>query len=160
MAVRAAKFADIPAIVEIYRQGHGRSIYAGKTTFDVQEAKQMMVRSIQRHGHENNGGTLVLVSETDGMVKGFIIGMLDNVYPCVKELMATDLLFIMGEDADASDARKMIKCLLAWAEGNQKVIEVHLGVTSAIGDWQRTAKFYERLGLSQCGAMFRRGFDR
>lgn len=160
MAVRVAKFVDIPSIVELLRGAHQRSIYADKATFDEQEAKQLVARSIQRHGQTNLGGTLVLVSHTDDHVRGFIIGILDNVYPCLRELMATDLYFIFREDADGRDASVMVKQLIAWAQSNPKVIELHLGVTSAIGEWQRTAKLYERLGLEQCGAMFRRGFER
>lgn len=154
--VREGKFTDIPRIAELLQESHQRSIYAQTATFDPQEAKQLGLRALQRHGHMNNGGTLVLVSETAGVVEGFIIGLLDNVYPCLKELMATDLFFILSERADGNDAREMIKRLMAWAESNPKVIEVHLGVTSAISDWQRTAKFYERLGLVQCGAMYRK----
>lgn len=160
MPVRDAKFVDIPQVVRLLEESHKRSIYAEVATFDPEFAKQMLARALQRHGHQNNGGSLVLVSETDGKVQGFLIGILDNVYPCLNELMATDLLFIQSEDADARDAVVMLKQLIAWAENNPKVIEVHLGVTGAIGDWERTAKLYNRLGLQQCGAMFRRGFER
>jgi GNAT superfamily N-acetyltransferase len=74
--------------------------------------------------------------------------------------MATDLLFVMKPGAGPGDARQMVKELIAWAEKNPRVVEVHVGVTNAIVDWERTAKFYERLGLERCGAMFRREFDR
>jgi hypothetical protein len=159
MTTRAANFVDIPHVARLYAEAHARSVYAG-TGFDLIEAKQLFARALNRHGHMNIGGSLFLVSEADGEVRGFMIGILDPVYPCVKALMATDLLFVMGEGADPADARQMIRRLIAWAEANPKVVEVHLGVTNAIVDWQRTAKFYARLGLEQCGAMFRRGFDR
>lgn len=160
MAVRDAKFVDIPHIARVFEDGFQRSIYADATTYDLVEFKQMMARALQRHGHQNNGGSLVMVSERDGQVEGFLIGILDSVYPCLKALMATDLLFIMSENADGRDAAVMLKRLIKWAESNPKVTEVHLGVTSAIGDWERTAKLYQRLGLQQCGAMFRKGFER
>jgi hypothetical protein len=158
--IRDAKFTDIPAIAQLMAEAHRRSIYAETATFDPVEAKQLCARALHRHGHTNNGGSLVLVSETDGEVRGFIIGLFDSVYPCLKEMMATDLLFIMAENASAHDAVKMVKRLVEWAESNPKVIEVHLGVTSAIGDWERKASLYERVGLTRCGAMFRREFDR
>lgn len=161
MSVRVANFSDIPALARLYGESHRRSIYADKATFDLIEAKQLFVRTIQRHGHLNNGGTLVLVSEKDGAIEGFMIGMLDQVYPCLKELVATDLLFIASERADVRDARTMLKQIIAWAEGNPKVIEIRLGVTGAIGDkWGRTGKFYEHTGLSQCGGIYRMEFDR
>lgn len=154
LSIRIANFADIPALARLYEESHQRSIYAQRSTFDPIEAKQLFVRAIQRHGHLNSSGTMVLVSEKGGAIEGFMIGMLDQVYPCLKELVATDLLFIASDRADARDARTMLKQLIAWAEGNPKVIEIRLGVTGAIGDWQRTIKLYNGLGLEQCGAFF------
>lgn len=157
MSVRAAKFVDIPSIAKISEEAHRRSIYASMTTFDDVLCKQLCARSLQRHAQHNYGGTLFLVSETDGEVRGFIIAMLDLVYPCVEELMVTDLIFIFAENANPRDAAQMIRRIIHWAEINPKVIEVHLGVTDVIGgDWKRVARLYERLGLEQCGGMFRK----
>ncbi len=160
MTVRAAKFVDIPQMVLLLEEGYRRSIYAGKATFDDQEANQLIRRALPRHGHTNNGGSMVMVSESNGMVDGLMIGLLDNVYPCLKELVATDLLFIQAEHANPRDGVLMLKNLIAWAEANPRVIEIHLGVASTVGDWERTAQLYERLGLERCGAMFRKEFDR
>lgn len=160
MTVRPAKFVDVPGIIRVYEDGFQRSIYADRATFDASEAKKIIAQAIHRHGHTTNGGTLVLVSENEGQVEGFIVGLLDSVYPGLKELMATDLLFIMSTKANPRDASTMLKQLASWAEANQRVIELHLGINDAIGDWNRTAKLYERLGLIQCGAMFRRSFKR
>lgn len=161
MAVREAKFQDVPGITRVTQAAHRRSIYAENCTFDEQGFKQLVLQSMHRHGHKNIGGSLVLVSEDDdGNVVGFLMGVLDCVYPGLKELMATDLLFIMEKGASPADAAKMLKQLVGWAEDNPKVVEVHLGVNNAIGNWERTAKLYNRLGLTQCGAMFRREFER
>ncbi len=160
MSVRAANFRDIPALARFYEESHQRSIYAERATFDLIEAKQLFVRTIQRHGHLNSGGTLVLVSEKDGAIEGFMIGILDHIYPCLKELIATDLLIIASERADPRDARTILKQLIDWAQKNPKVIEIRLGVTGAIGKWERTGKLYERIGLQQCGGIYRMQFDR
>lgn len=160
MSVRSAKFQDIPALVAVWADGHARSRYADTATLDRDEAKGYLMQAIQRHGHRNQGGSLVLVAETDGVIEGFVIGLLDAVYPAMKELRATDLLFICSERVAARDPRTMVQQIIAWAEDNPKVIEVLLGVTDAIGDWSRTAKLYERMGLTQCGGMFRRGLER
>src|SRR5690606_34787679 len=104
MSVRDAKFIDIPRLAQLMEQAHKRSIYAKTATFDLVEAKRLAAQAIQRHGHTNNGGSLVLVSEQNGIVEGFMIGMLDNVYPCLAELMATDLLFIFSDHANPHDA--------------------------------------------------------
>lgn len=158
--IRDAKFTDVPRIAELMQEAHKRSIYADTATFDIAEAKQLICRSLQRHGQKNQGATLVLVSEKDGVVEGFMVGMLEQVYPCLKELMCTDLLFILSEGAPATDAKSMLKRLIKWGESNPKVIEIHLGITNAITDWERTSKLYKRLGLKQCGGMFQKRIDR
>lgn len=159
MSVREANFVDTAHLAELYEQAYRRSIYA-EYTFDTIEAKRLFARAIHRHGQMNNGASLVLVSERNGLIEGFLVGLLDSVYPCAKELMATDLLFLFSEGADPWDAKVMLKRLISWAEANPKVIEVRLGVTDAMGDYERTAKLYERLGLERAGALFRRGFSR
>lgn len=156
MTVRAARFVDIPAMIQVLGDAYARSIYAGKTTFDGEGTRQILARALHRHGHQNNGGSLIMVSEKDEQVEGLMIGILDQVYPVLKDLMVTDLLFVFSERADPRDAREMIRQLIAWGEQNPKVVEIHLGVTDAIGDWERTGKLYERLGLERSGAMFRR----
>lgn len=160
MAVRDAKFVDIPRIVELMEEAHQQSVYAQVTTFDAQEARQLLARALQRHGHMNNGGSLVLVAERNGIVEGFMIGILDSVYPCLKELVATDLLFIVSGRADGRDAGRMLRRLMQWAERNPKVVEIRLGVVGAIRDWKRTSKLYTRYGFEQYGAIFRRGLKK
>ncbi len=162
MTVRVARFVNIPAIVAIGAYAHERSIYGPISTYDPEMGKQLCARSMQRHGHQNYGGTLVLVSETAGEVRGFIIALLDQVYPCVEELCVTDLLFTGTEDMEPRDAITMIKQVIAWGEANPKVVEVHLGVTDAMmgEEWTRVGKIYEHLGLVQCGGMYRMIFDR
>lgn len=161
MTVRAANFMDIPSIVAIMADGHARSRDADRTTFDEVEAKQLLLRSIQRHGQNNYMGSMVLISETDGVVKGFIVGILDQVYPCLKELKVTDLLFIFSEGADPRDAREMIRTLTVWGRHNPKVVKVLLGITDDVSDdWTRVAALYKSVGLEQCGGLFRIEFDR
>ena len=161
MAVRDAKFVDIPGIVEVMRRALDRSIYKDTGTFDEADSKQMLLQALHRHGHTNIGGSLVLVSEdSEGEITGFIIGALDTVYPGLKELMATDLLFILDENAAPRDATKMLKRLVEWAQSCAKCIEIHLGVNGAISDYERVGKLYERFGFKRCGAMYRWGIDR
>ena len=161
MTVRVAKFVDIPAIVALGAVMHQNSIYGPISTYDKETAKQLCARSMQRHGHMNYGGTMFLVSETDGEVRGFIIGILDQVYPCVEDLSVTDLFFASTDDMKPRDAITMIKKIIAWGYDNPKVVEIHLGVTDAIsGEWTRVGKLYEHLGLVQCGGMYRKIIDR
>ena len=65
MTVRDAKFAEIPQIADLLVEAHGRSRYAGTDVqVDVRETKALLSRSIQRHGGEHIGSTLVLVAQT------------------------------------------------------------------------------------------------
>ena len=160
MSVRAAKFIDVPRIVEIMREAHRRSRDAERTTFDEVDVKQLLLRSIQRHGHTNYMGSLVLITERDGDVKGFVIGILDLVYPGLKELKVTDLLFMVGEGADPRDAREMVLKLIEWGRNNPKVVKVLLGITDDLVEWTRVGDLYKGVGLEQCGGLFRIEFDR
>lgn len=160
MSVRDAKFVDIPAIVELMAEAHARSRYAGYTTFDEIEAKQLLLRCIQRHRHKNYLGSLVLVSHRGEDVTGFMVGILDQVYPALKELKATDLLIYLRDGADPRDFPEMVTALIDWARSNPKVVQVLLGVTDAIIDWKRVVPIYERACMVECGGLFRIDFDR
>ncbi len=160
MTVRAANFSDIPDIVGIMEDSHRSSRDAELTTFDDIEAKQLLVRCIQRHRQINYMGTLVLVAERKGVVMGFVIGILDQVHPCLKELKVTDLLFIMLQGSDPRDARAMVQQLILWGRNNPKVIKILLGATDDMTDWERVGKMYEGVGLEQCGGFFRHEYDR
>jgi len=159
MTVRAANFEDIKQVEALMRDAYERSIYFEKATYDEIAAKQLCVQMVQRHGHGNYGGTLFMVSETDGKVLGFFMGVFVEPYPGLKELRATDVLFYFTYGARPRDAAEMVLRARAWAESNPKCIELFLGLNNAIGDWTRTAKLYERLGLEQCGGMFRLEID-
>lgn len=154
MSVRAAKFTDIKAIIAMMERAHQASRYA-ELTFDKEAAQQLLVRSMQRHGHKNYGGALVLVSEKDGEITGFMVGFLDEVYPCLKELRATDLLFRVENDNSTRDSIQMIGRVINWAQSNPKVVDIVLGATDIMGEWDEIQRFYEGLGFEQCGGLFR-----
>jgi len=158
MSVRPANFVDIPRLVDIMVEAHATSRDAALTTFDEIAAKQLLAQSIQRHGQLNYMGSLVLVAERDNEVTGFVIGIIDLVYPCLKELKVTDLLFIVTEQIDPRDARDIVLALIRWAEDNPKVIKILLGATDDATDWTRVAGLYTGAGLEQCGGLYRIDF--
>ena len=159
MTVRTANFADIPQIVDIMVASKLTSRDAAITTFDDVEAKQLLVRCIQRHGHMNYMGSMVLVSENAEGLTGFVIGIFDQVYPCIKELKATDLLFLVTPSIDPRDTRKMVVSLVRWAESNPKCIKIMLGATDDATHWEVVGKLYEHAGLEQCGGIYRKDID-
>ncbi|WP_022727213.1 hypothetical protein [Fodinicurvata sediminis] len=157
MSIRPANFRDIPAMLEVLRDSHARSIYEGRAALNEKESKALFVRSIQRHGNKSAGGTIVYVSEkVDGLVHGFMIGHLSRLYHVLDGLMATDLFLLMKQSGDPRDASRLLDALIEWGEANPKVVEVKLGITNAVGDFRRTERLYRRKGLAQSGMMFER----
>jgi hypothetical protein len=156
MSVRSAKFADIPRLCELIAEAHARSVYADRAALDESAFKKLCINSARIHGQ---GGCL-FVAERDGLAEGFIIGVVDRIYGILKAHYATDVLFIAAERADPRDAGRLLDAFLGWADSVPSVIEVRLGVSDAIGPWERTAKLYRRKGLRQDGAQFVKEFTR
>jgi len=154
MTIRAAKFGDIPALAALMCEMHARSCYAGRAELDLKATKGLFFNAIQRHGGSVAGSTLANVAERDGTVEGFLIGVLDNCYHVLVELMATDLFTYVSERGDPRDAIRLLEAFMKWAKANPRVIEVRLGATNAIGDFERTAVLYKRIGLEQCGGLY------
>lgn len=154
MTIRSAKFGDIPRLTELMQEMHTRSCYAARATLDVKATKALFMASIQRHGSHHVGGTSVEVAEKDGVVEGFLIGILDRCYHVLSQLMATDLFFYLSERGDPRDAMRLLNGFVTWAKGNPAVIEVRMGATNAIGDFERTSVLYRRAGLERCGEMY------
>lgn len=152
--IRAAKFGDIPRLTALFEEGHKRSKYAQRATLDVKETKSLLMQSIQRHGGGHPGSTFVVVSERGERVDGFFIGVLQRVYHVAVELEATDLHFFMP--VGSTDTRKIISAFEEWAQANERVIAITLGVTDVIGDPDRTGVIYERRGYKKVGAIWQR----
>jgi len=128
VAVRDANFADIPQIADLLVEAHGRSRYAGTDVqVDVRETKALLSRSIQRHGGEHIGSTLVLVAQRDSFVTGVLLGVLDRV-PGI--------------------GTRMLQ--------NPHVFEILLGAHDAVVDPERVARLYERRGFRRCGYLFKK----
>lgn len=87
------------------------------------------------------------VSETDGVIQGFLLGGLCS-FPFSKKNYATDILFC----ADAEGA-KLFSAFQSWAI-DQKAILLQMGVTSGIGDPEAIGKFYKINGFSHVGGIY------
>jgi len=152
MTVRPAKFSDILSLCKLAEEMHSRSVYAERCTLDRERFKKVCINSIRTHGK----ASCLYVFEDKGRVTGFIIGVLDRVYGIAKEFYATDLFFFVSEEASGRAAPALLDAFTKWGERQPKVVEVFVGVSGAIGDWQRTVKMYERKGFRLDGAMLTR----
>lgn len=155
--VRGALFADIPAIVMVLQEAYLRTHYAksGLADMDRAEAKRLLVTSIQRHGGSNGGSTWVQVSETNGVVTGFILGTLTRVYSIGNRLMATDLFWLTSPGADPLDAARLMRGMIEWASSVQHCVEINCGTTAIMNDPGGAGKMLERLGMAKYGNLYR-----
>ncbi len=107
MAVRPAKFGDIPAIADLLKEAHGRSKYASLSGFDMKAAKGLAMHAIQRHGLLANGGACAFVVDTPAAietapaprVQGFLLGIVQPLYLLGDALEAQDLHFLCANGA-------------------------------------------------------------
>lgn len=157
MAVRAAKFGDMPRLVELGREMHAKSKYADYPG-NERVYKATFIESIRLHA-AGRGGCL-FVAEKDGVVEGFILGVVCRVYNVCDVYEARDMFFFVTERADKRDAAKLAKALFKWASGLPDVVEINMGATDAISDYGRTEKLYRRLGMTQNGVMYTKGIER
>ncbi len=162
MSVRTARYGDTPRLVEILQQGHKESKYADRGKVDVEEAKQVLMGAMQREGSLGPGGTCCLVAETEGVVEGLLFGITERVYHIGDRLMATDVFWYVTDAARAIDSLELFNAFERWALGHPKVIEIHLGITTALNDdkrLERMAKMYEKAGYVRAGLMFEKRTD-
>lgn len=159
--IRDAKFADVMALTALLCEAHARSKYAGLGNVDMAEAKRLLCASIQRHGGQHDGATLVLVAEdADKRLCGLFLGMLQRVYHIGDILEATDVFFYLAEGADPRDAKRMLDTFTAWAEGAPKVVTIRHGVTDIMGDHERTERLFRRRGMARSGVIYERRVER
>jgi hypothetical protein len=157
--VRNAKFGDIPRLTELLEQGHRRSKYRDRGTICTKEAKSLLVNAIQRHGLKSAGGSCVFVSEYEGVVDGFIAGLLERIYHIGDKLSAADFYFYVAPDGSPASAGDLADAFIDWALGIETVIVMQLSATDIIQDYERTAALYRRKGFTQTGVIYERRTD-
>lgn len=159
MTVRNARFADIPAIVGLLKRAYDKSHYAGMgiVNVDESEAKRLILTSIQRHGGKNGGATFIQIAERNSAVTGVIVGTLARVYSIGDKLMATDLFWLAEKEVDPADPARLMKNMIAWADGNKHVVEIRCGTTAVVADDpRRSGLILEHLGFQHYGEIYRK----
>jgi GNAT superfamily N-acetyltransferase len=149
MVIRPANHIDIMRLFELADEMHARSVYATRCTMDREIFRRLCCQAISNHGKDK----CLFVADHDGVVGGFIMGIKDRVYGIGKELYATDLFFYVSEDAHPRSASKLLDAFIEWGEAQKDVVELFMGVSGAIGDFERIQKIYERKGFQADGVM-------
>jgi len=153
--IRRANFGDIPRLVEIMQAAHDRSIVADISNLDVPATRGLFLNAIRAHGRTTEGGACVWVWEANGIVAGFIVGLVARYYHVTDKLCVQDLLFI-ADNAHPSAASALVDAYLAFAETVSDAIEVNVSVTDIIGPPERVEKLYGRKGFARSGSIWKR----
>ena len=137
---------DIPAICDLMEEAHATSKYKKYPLAMDRKFKPLVMESIR------SGNGCVFISTTDDKVTGFIIGAVDDLYHVLNVKYATDMFFYVTP-AGGGAGVKLLNAFISWARGVPGVVRIRLGSTNAVGDYERTAKLFERKGLTQEGVM-------
>lgn len=161
MTIRPARAADIMRLLEIVEEGHRKSIYALKGNVDRDYTRQLFLRAVHMHGHSHANATFFLVSEKDGRIEGYFLGLLDRIYQVGDKLQAIDIHFYLNDYADRRDAFQMVKQFVAWGEGNANVIEIMMSKTDILSDDDvGFERLLARKDFRRCGALYRKTIER
>lgn len=144
--VRLADIPDMKHIVELGYELLGKSFYNGikpdEPTFKMTVASMM----------GSKRGVVYVAVDDDDVPQGFFLGMVDDLF-FSKERYATDVA-VYVRDEYRHLAPRMYRSFIAWAKNKPRVREITLGISSGIGDAERTGKMYSKLGLSRIGGLY------
>lgn len=159
-AIRNARAADIPGIVLLLQEQYLFTEYAreGRAAIDVPFTKSMLAQAIQRHGKTNGGGCFVQVADLNGVIVGLVLGTLVRVYAIGDKLMASDIFWLVNEQASAVDAAALMRNMIAWAKSAPHCIQVKNATTQILGSRDRGGIILQRLGFEPYGNIYAMDF--
>lgn len=143
--IRKAENKDVSGIMELVKEAHSKSIsqFVKLDPKTVRTNVQVCILSAEH---------FVLVVELDGKIEGVLIGVTHQLwYSRAKQ--ATDLFFYVTYEGTGWGA-KLMRRFISWAKDNPGVKEIMIGITSGIGDADRTKRLYERMGAMRIGDTF------
>ena len=143
--IRKAEFKDISGIMEVAKDAHEKSL-SNSVAIDPKTLRNNLQVCILSAEH------FVLVVELEGEIEGLFIGVTHQLWYSKKK-QATDLFFYVTEKGTGWGA-KMMRRFISWAKESPGVKEIMLGISSGIGDTDRTRKLYERMGAVKIGDNF------
>ena len=143
--IRKAENKDVSGIMVLVKEAHTQSIsrFVKLDPKTLRTNIQVCVLSAEH---------FVVVVELEGKIEGAMIGVTHQLWYSRKK-QATDLFFYVTENGIGWGA-KLMRRFIGWAKENPGVKEIMLGITSGIGDAERTKKLYERIGAVRIGDTF------
>ena len=152
MIIRLPKYEDVDQLIEMGARMHAESAYAF-LPYDREKVRRLIVSCIE--DPETQCG---VVAEEDYILVGMIGGYLADYFFC-DEMVACDiLLFIDQKYRGGFTAARLIRGFEKWAVA-RGAREVCLGVSTNI-NIESTGKFYERMGFTRVGGVYKRRLER
>ncbi len=144
-AIRSGDIPDMDAICELASEMHDQSIYSD---IKPDETKfRLFVAGIMG----SKGGIVLLIVDEDDKPQGFFLGVLEELF-FSRQRMATDIAVYVRESYRHL-APRLVKTFVTWAESKARVARITLGLSSGIGDPERTGKMYGNLGFMKIGSI-------
>lgn len=148
MIVRKAEFGDIRKIVPFLLDA--KEFVENDVPVDENTLRNTLQRVVNQPGNQ------LFISMDDDRITGVLAGISNQIWYSKKK-QVLDLVFYVDPEY-AGHGYYLARRYLGWARKVKGVApgEVYLGVTSGM-DIEKTSQFYERLGLSRAGAVYRMG---
>ena len=143
--IRVAKTSDIKQIIKVCKEAHQLSVSKDVPLDDKILWKNLQICILSAE-HQVN------VVDVAGSVEGVFIGVTHQLWYSRKK-QSTDLFFYVT-DKGRGWGSSLLRAYIRWARMNKGVAEITLGITSGIGDMNRTRQLYERMGAIKMGDSF------
>lgn len=140
--IRRATSDDIAPIMALARKLH--ATIGNLPPIDEQGCRMLLAQALC------NKRRLLLVAERDGVVTGFMFGLIEE-YFFSKSHYASDVIL---HSTDGISAAYLVRKFVRWAE-SMGVTNIQLGVSSGIAI-DRADALYRRLGLTRVGSLYSR----
>ena len=156
--IRPATLSDLPRLFELILKMHAGSKYAEREIdVDPVVAKSILRDGVMRNGGLHDGSTLLNVIERDGLIEGFMLGLLQRVYSIGNRLEAVDFWLYCTPHCPKVGLNKLVDAYIAWADDNPKVAEIALSWTDAMKvDGTKLGRFYYRKSFRCSGEIWKR----
>lgn len=150
--IRAARSEDIPAFVELARAMHADSSYRD-FAFSEQHLTGYLAMAL-----DTPSRYCILVAEQGDRLVGFFAGYLESFVFGPETVAYDTAFFVAPEHRGTTTAKRLIEAFRTWAIAHG-AREIGLGISTGI-DIERVGGFYERLGWSRSGVIYKQRLDR
>lgn len=151
--MRSARGTDWPRLLDLIKEAHARSNIAAYPLDEGYTKELCLGVMMQQRKLAQDDGMHIFIAELENVLHGFVIPAAQRLYVFGRDLMVSDLMFYTREGAHALAAGKLWDAVEAWA-APPSVVSIRPSASNAIGDPERTAKFFEARGYERMGLMF------